>query len=137
MAHTLETFAAACRRILSADAGPAGREQVCVLLRDLLTDEAFVAVHALAKLRAQPDRFAREIFRETADLYRRLHIADRRPDIRFLALPLDLEGLGEGGEAQGGVLGPQLAQRLQQEAVGEIAVGLAARQGGGHQHAGG
>lgn len=45
MAHTLETFAAACRRILSADAGPAGREQVCVLLRDLLTDEAFVAAH--------------------------------------------------------------------------------------------
>ena len=45
MAHTLDEFAAACRRALSADPGPAGRQQVCALLRDVLADDAFVAAH--------------------------------------------------------------------------------------------
>ncbi len=45
MSHTLERFAAACRRILKADPGPGGREQVRALLQDLLKDETFVATH--------------------------------------------------------------------------------------------
>jgi predicted metal-dependent enzyme (double-stranded beta helix superfamily) len=45
MPSPLAEFAAACRRVLSADSGPHGREQVCALLRDLLTDEAFVRAH--------------------------------------------------------------------------------------------
>jgi hypothetical protein len=43
MGQSLDEFAAACRRILSADAGPTGRQQVCALLRDVLKDDAFVA----------------------------------------------------------------------------------------------
>ena len=45
MTHTLDEFSAACRRVLSADAGPTGRQQVCALVRDLLKDDAFVAAH--------------------------------------------------------------------------------------------
>ena len=45
MTHTLDEFAAACHRILAADAGPNGRQQVCALVRDVLKDEAFVAAH--------------------------------------------------------------------------------------------
>jgi predicted metal-dependent enzyme (double-stranded beta helix superfamily) len=45
MAHTLEQFAADCRRILAAEPGPAGREKVCALLEEILNDEAFVAEH--------------------------------------------------------------------------------------------
>ena len=45
MTHTLDEFATACRRILAADAGPDGRQQVCALVRDVLKDEAFVATH--------------------------------------------------------------------------------------------
>ena len=45
MPHTLEEFAAACHRILSADPGPNGRQHVCALVRDVLKDEAFVARH--------------------------------------------------------------------------------------------
>ena len=45
MTHTLDDFAAACRRVLSADPGPAGRQQVCALVRDVLQDETFVADH--------------------------------------------------------------------------------------------
>ncbi|MBS0561395.1 MAG: hypothetical protein JSR21_15210 [Proteobacteria bacterium] len=45
MAHTLESFAAACHDILTADPGPAGRERVCTLLREVLTDKAFVAAN--------------------------------------------------------------------------------------------
>jgi predicted metal-dependent enzyme (double-stranded beta helix superfamily) len=45
MAHTLEQFANACHRILKAQPGPEGREQICALLRDVLQDEAFVATH--------------------------------------------------------------------------------------------
>lgn len=45
MTHTLDEFAAACHRILAADAGPSGRQQVCALVRELLEDDAFVAAH--------------------------------------------------------------------------------------------
>lgn len=45
MTHTLAEFAAACRRILAADPGAAGRQQVCALVRDVLKDDAFVATH--------------------------------------------------------------------------------------------
>jgi predicted metal-dependent enzyme (double-stranded beta helix superfamily) len=45
MAHTLDEFAAACRRVLSADSGPTGRQQACALVRDVLKDDAFVAAH--------------------------------------------------------------------------------------------
>jgi hypothetical protein len=43
--HTLEDFAAAAHRILAAEPNPTGREKVCALLRDVLTDRAFVARH--------------------------------------------------------------------------------------------
>jgi hypothetical protein len=45
MSYTLEQFADACHRILAADPGPKGREQVCALVREVLQDEAFVARH--------------------------------------------------------------------------------------------
>jgi predicted metal-dependent enzyme (double-stranded beta helix superfamily) len=45
MTHTLEEFAATCHRILAADAGPNGRQQVCALVRDVLKDDVFVAAH--------------------------------------------------------------------------------------------
>jgi predicted metal-dependent enzyme (double-stranded beta helix superfamily) len=45
MTHTLDELAAACRRILAADGGPTGRQQVCAVVRDVLKDEAFVAAH--------------------------------------------------------------------------------------------
>jgi hypothetical protein len=45
MAHTLETFSADCHRILKAEPGPAGRQKVCDLLKDVLKDQAFVAKH--------------------------------------------------------------------------------------------
>jgi hypothetical protein len=45
VSHTLEDFAAAAHRILAADNSPQGREKVCALLRDVLTDKAFVARH--------------------------------------------------------------------------------------------
>ena len=45
MTYTLDEFAAACHRILAADAGPNGRQHVCALVRDVLKDEAFVAAH--------------------------------------------------------------------------------------------
>ena len=45
MPHTLEQFATACHRILKADPGPAGRQQVCTLLQEVLQDEQFVATH--------------------------------------------------------------------------------------------
>jgi len=43
--HTLEDFAAAAHRILAAEPNPQGREKVCALLREVLTDKAFVAKH--------------------------------------------------------------------------------------------
>ena len=45
MAHTLEQFAADCHRILTADPGPAGRQQVCTLLQEVLKDDDFIATH--------------------------------------------------------------------------------------------
>jgi len=45
MGHTLESFSVACRDILGADPGPAGRRKVCALLEDVLKDEAFVRTH--------------------------------------------------------------------------------------------
>ncbi len=43
MAHTLESFAAECHDMLKAEPGPAGRVKVSNLLRNVLTDSAFVA----------------------------------------------------------------------------------------------
>ena len=45
MGHTLEQFAADCHRLLKAEPGPAGRQKVCELLREVLQDEEFVATH--------------------------------------------------------------------------------------------
>ncbi len=45
MGYTLDGMAAECRRILSADPGPAGREAVAGLVRSVLQDSAFVARH--------------------------------------------------------------------------------------------
>jgi hypothetical protein len=45
MAHTLEHFAADCHRILKADPSPAGRQQVCTLLQEVLKDNDFIAAH--------------------------------------------------------------------------------------------
>jgi hypothetical protein len=43
MRHTLESFAAECRRVLKADPSPAGREQVRRLVEGVLKDEEFTA----------------------------------------------------------------------------------------------
>jgi hypothetical protein len=43
MGHTLESFAAECHRLLAAEPGPKGRQKVCALLKDALTDKHFVA----------------------------------------------------------------------------------------------
>jgi hypothetical protein len=45
MAHTLEGFAADCRRALKENPGRAGREKVRALVEDVLKDKAFVAAH--------------------------------------------------------------------------------------------
>jgi len=45
MAHTLEQFSAECHRLLKAEPGPEGRQKVCTLLQEVLTDEAFIATH--------------------------------------------------------------------------------------------
>jgi predicted metal-dependent enzyme (double-stranded beta helix superfamily) len=45
MGHTLEQFAADCRRLLTEQPGPPGRQQVRALLEDVLKDEAFLAAH--------------------------------------------------------------------------------------------
>jgi len=45
MAHTLEQFAADCHRILKADPGRTGRQQVCTLLHEVLKDDDFIAAH--------------------------------------------------------------------------------------------
>lgn len=43
MAHTLESFAAECSKILKAENNPQGRSKVCGLLQQALKDEEFVA----------------------------------------------------------------------------------------------
>ena len=45
MGHTLEAFAAECKKILKAENNPQGRTKVCTLLQDVLKDETFVAKH--------------------------------------------------------------------------------------------
>jgi hypothetical protein len=45
MPHTLESFAAATHDILARDNNPQGREKVCALPREVLTDRTFVAKH--------------------------------------------------------------------------------------------
>ncbi|MCC7081433.1 MAG: hypothetical protein IT530_12240 [Burkholderiales bacterium] len=42
MGITVEQFTADCSRILNAEPGPSGREKVCDLLRNALSDESFV-----------------------------------------------------------------------------------------------
>jgi hypothetical protein len=43
MQHTLESFAARCREILRRDDTPAGRAKVAALLKEVLSDDVFVA----------------------------------------------------------------------------------------------
>lgn len=43
MSITIEQFSSDCSKILSAEPGPAGREKVCALLSQALSDEGFVA----------------------------------------------------------------------------------------------
>ena len=45
MGYSLESFSAECHRILKQDPGPAGRQKVVDLVREVLKDEAFVAKH--------------------------------------------------------------------------------------------
>lgn len=45
MDEKLEYFATECHRILKADPGPAGRQRVAGLLRDVLTDSGFVSAN--------------------------------------------------------------------------------------------
>jgi hypothetical protein len=45
MDEVLEHFAAECHRILKADPGPAGRERVAGMLRDVLSDAGFLAAN--------------------------------------------------------------------------------------------
>lgn len=45
MAQTLEQFAQACHSALKSKPGPAGRENVCKILQDVLKDEAFIAAN--------------------------------------------------------------------------------------------
>jgi len=45
MGHTLAEFSETCRRILEADPGPAGRQKVCDVLKEVLVDESFIATH--------------------------------------------------------------------------------------------
>jgi hypothetical protein len=48
MSHTLEEFAAGCRRLLEAEPGAAGRVKVCTLLQQVLKDESFLDAHLAA-----------------------------------------------------------------------------------------
>ncbi len=45
MRHSLEQLSAACHNALAADPGVAGRQKVCGLIQEVLTDEEFVAAH--------------------------------------------------------------------------------------------
>ena len=42
MAQTIEEFAKQCSTILKAEPGPAGRQKVCDLLKEVLKDKEFV-----------------------------------------------------------------------------------------------
>lgn len=43
MGYSLESFAAECHDILTADPGPEGRQAVCEILKNALVDDGFVA----------------------------------------------------------------------------------------------
>ena len=45
MGYNLEQFAGKCHDILKADPGPAGREKIVALLRDVLKDDRFIATY--------------------------------------------------------------------------------------------
>lgn len=45
MAQTLEQFSAECKKILTADSGPAGRQKICGLIQEVLKDEQFLSAH--------------------------------------------------------------------------------------------
>ena len=62
MTVTLESFAADCKRILSADPGRAGREKVRDLVQNALKDENFIATYIND---STPDR---QVIYEDADL---------------------------------------------------------------------
>ena len=62
MAHTLEQFSTACHDILKAEPGPAGRQKVCDLLREVLKDKQFVEKHL------REDTKEREILYEDPEL---------------------------------------------------------------------
>ena len=49
MPYTLESFSSACRDILKAEPGVAGRKKVCALVKEVLKDEAFLKVHLTDK----------------------------------------------------------------------------------------
>ncbi len=55
MAMTLEQFAAQCKRELTADPGPHGRQKVCALVQDALKDREFVDTYI------QPDGPERKV----------------------------------------------------------------------------
>ena len=42
MPQTVEQFGTACRAALKAEPGPAGRQKVCALVKEVLTDDAFI-----------------------------------------------------------------------------------------------
>lgn len=50
MRHTLQQFAAQCHDALKAQPGPAGRQQVAVLLQDVLNDKDFVDTYVDASV---------------------------------------------------------------------------------------
>jgi hypothetical protein len=50
MAHTLESFAVECPRLLKAEPGPEGRRKGAMLLQDVLLDSDFVEQHVGASL---------------------------------------------------------------------------------------
>ena len=49
MPYTLDSFSSACRDILKADSGVAGRKKVCALVKEVLKDEAFLKAHLTDK----------------------------------------------------------------------------------------
>lgn len=45
MSHTLEQFASQCHDLLKNNPGPAGRQKVAEVLKDVLLDESFIEKH--------------------------------------------------------------------------------------------
>ena len=54
MAHTLESFAAACSAAVGADPGPGGRQKVCALVREHLDWQG----HTPQEIQAMKDAIA-------------------------------------------------------------------------------